>query len=144
MRQQEPLAAHEYHLFGCLAVCGIGSVFLASAILMAAWMTRPDWSSRGSSPSLGDPDRGRALVMRYGCLSCHTVPDVSGPEGLVGPSLDKMGKRDYIAGRFPNEEIRMTLWLQNPQRLKPGTMMPNLNVGERDGRDMAAYLATLR
>jgi cytochrome c2 len=93
---------------------------------------------------LGDPDRGHALVMRYGCLSCHSVPNSAGPQGLVGPSLDKIGRRSYIAGRFPNEEIRMTLWLQNPQRLKPGTVMPNLNVGERDARDMAAYLATLR
>lgn len=140
---RESLAAHERHLFGCLALCGIGGVLLALTILIAAWTTREDWQSKSNPHSLGNAQRGRELVMKYGCPSCHILPN-AGPEGLVGPSLDDMGGRSYIAGRFPNEEIWMTLWLQKPQELKPGTAMPDLNVDERDARDMAAYLATLR
>jgi cytochrome c1 len=71
------------------------------------------------------------------------IPDAA-PQGIVGPTLTSMGRRSYIAGRFPNHEIWMTLWLKDPQQLKPGSAMPNLGVGERDARDMAAYLATLR
>jgi cytochrome c len=35
-------------------------------------------------------------------------------------------------------------WIRDPQHLKPGTAMPDLAVGERDARDIAAYLHTLR
>jgi cytochrome c2 len=140
--RRELQTAHERHLFGCLALCGVAGLLFALTILIAAWTTRDDWRSE-TSLSLGNASRGRELVIKYGCPSCHMLPD-AGPEGLVGPSLDDMGGRSYIAGRFPNEEIWMTLWLQKPQELKPGTAMPDLNVDERDARDMAAYLATLR
>jgi cytochrome c1 len=38
----------------------------------------------------------------------------------------------------------MEEWLQHPQTTKPGTAMPELNVPERDARDIASYLATLK
>jgi len=91
----------------------------------------------------GQLETRHALVTIYGCPSCHVIPDAA-PQGMVGPTLTSMGRRSYIAGRFPNHEIWMTLWLKEPQQLKPGSAMPNLGVGERDARDMAAYLAKLR
>ena len=63
---------------------------------------------------------------------------------MVGPTLTGMGSRSYIAGRFPNKPIDMEEWLQHPQKMKPGTAMPHLGVIDRDARDIAAYLATLR
>jgi cytochrome c2 len=141
--KRELQTAHERHLFGCLALCGVGAILFALTILIVAWTTRDDWRPAPTSLALGNANRGRELIVKYGCPSCHMLPD-AGPRGLVGPSLDDMGGRSYIAGRFPNEEIWMTLWLQKPQELKPGTAMPDLNVDERDARDMAAYLATLR
>jgi len=86
---------------------------------------------------VGDPERGRALFDVYGCASCHTT-------GMVGPPLDDMGARSYIAGQFPNIRGVMLQWLQHPQALKPGTAMPELGVTRRDADDLAAYLATLR
>jgi cytochrome c1 len=38
----------------------------------------------------------------------------------------------------------MTLWVRDPQRVSPGTAMPNLGVSEEDGRDLVAYLYTLK
>jgi cytochrome c1 len=37
----------------------------------------------------------------------------------------------------------MVRWLQAPQKLKPGSAMPDLGLSERDARDIAAYLETL-
>jgi cytochrome c len=143
MRQRELPAAHEYHLFGCMAVCALTTVLIAFAILMAAWTTRERWITDVDPIASARSRHGRELIMRYGCTSCHVLP-ITGPEGMVGPPLTHIGSQSYIAGRFPNEEIWMTLWIQNPQRLKPGTGMPDLNIGERDARDIATYLATLR
>jgi len=63
---------------------------------------------------------------------------------MVGPSLDHIATRTYIAGKFQNSVPAMTKWLQNPQSMDPTNAMPNLGVTPDDARDMTAYLYTLR
>jgi hypothetical protein len=62
----------------------------------------------------------------------------------VGPPLDRIATRKYIAGMLPNTAENMLRWLRTPQDVNPRTAMPDLGVSERDARDMAAYLYTLR
>ena len=135
---------HEYSLHGCLRVCvtaSIAFVLMAGAAALIAWKT----IERDQPPtgSVGSPRRGRTLVIAYGCPACHEVPGAA-PPGMVGPPLMNIGARSYIAGRVPNEPLRMQEWLQNPQRIKPATAMPNLGVTQNDAIDIAAYLATLK
>ncbi len=92
---------------------------------------------------IGDADRGRVLVTQYGCPACHDVPGTEG-RGMVGPPLNRIGDQKYLAGRLPNVPQNLVLWIRHPGQLKPGTAMPDLNVGDRDARDIAAYLYTLR
>jgi cytochrome c len=90
-----------------------------------------------------DPQRGRQALQDYGCVSCHTIPGVPGANSLVGPPLTDWAGRGYIAGLLPNTPDNLVLWIQFPQEVQPGNVMPNMNVGEADARDMAAYLYTL-
>lgn len=92
----------------------------------------------------GTPARGREAIARYGCGACHNVPGVNGANGVVGPPLDNIGDRTYLAGQLPNNPDNMKRWISQPQSIEPGTAMPNMNVSESDARDVAAYLYTLR
>jgi cytochrome c1 len=92
----------------------------------------------------GEPSRGRDAIRRYGCASCHTVPGVDGARGQVGPSLAGIADRVYLAGRLANTPANLIRWTRTPQEIEPGNAMPDLGVTERDGRDIAAYLYTLR
>jgi len=92
----------------------------------------------------GNVDRGKEAIARYGCNSCHNIPGVKGPKGMVGPPLDHMASRSFIAGKFPNNPQTMIDWLQNPPKYDPQSAMPNLGVTPADSRDMAAYLYTLK
>ncbi|HEX3130970.1 MAG TPA: c-type cytochrome [Thermoanaerobaculia bacterium] len=92
----------------------------------------------------GEPERGRALIRGYGCQTCHTVPGVPGADGMVGPPLDRIASRTYLAGRLPNTPQNLMRWIRDPQGISPGTAMPNLHVSEKDGRDIAAFLYTLK
>jgi cytochrome c1 len=38
----------------------------------------------------------------------------------------------------------MLRWIREPQEVSPGSVMPEMGVTEQDGRDIAAYLYTLR
>ena len=46
----------------------------------------------------GDPARAPTLMIKYGCASCHDIPDLHGPSGRVGPSLHALSERVYIGG----------------------------------------------
>ena len=80
----------------------------------------------------------------YGCYACHTIPGVPGARGLVGPPLDGIGTREYIAGEVPNTAANLMHWIQHPHAIEPHTVMPEMAVTENDSRDIAAYLYTLR
>lgn len=88
----------------------------------------------------GQADRGKALVARYGCVACHAIPGLGGPQGNVGPPLVHMGKRVYLAGILPHTPAAMLAWLRDPPAVDPATAMPRLGVSEQEARDIAAYL----
>jgi len=138
------LHPHEHVAIGCfrgLVLMSIGIVLVGSAALFFAWRyTTPHDPLPGYN---GTPQRGRILIARYGCASCHLIPGAA-TQGLVGPPLSHFGSRSYIAGVFPNQPIDLQQWLQHPQSMKPGTGMPDLGMSDRDARDVAAYLATLK
>ena len=92
----------------------------------------------------GSSDRGKQLVQQYGCQSCHAIPGLEGPKGVVGPPLDKIAERTFIAGKLQNTPQNMIKWLQNPQAFDPGNAMPNLGLSAKDSQDIAAYLFTLK
>ncbi len=83
-------------------------------------------------------------MVAYGCGKCHTVPGIHGANGVVGPPLNKIGQRSYIAGNFPNTPQNLEHWVIDPQSMKPKTAMPPLGLSQTQARDVAAYLYTLR
>lgn len=91
-----------------------------------------------------DPARGKRAINQYLCVTCHHIPGIVGSNAPVGPPLTGIGTRAFIAGVLPNTPANMVRWLRDPQRYDPNSAMPDLGVNERDARDMAAYLATLR
>ena len=92
----------------------------------------------------GDPARGKALIVQYGCGSCHSIPGIREARGLVGPPLILFGRRTFIAGEVPNTPDQLVKWLQDPKAIEAGTAMPKLGLSEQEARDIAAYLYTLR
>jgi cytochrome c2 len=93
----------------------------------------------------GDAAKGRKLVEeKYGCTACHSIPEVKGPKGMVGPPLEHMASRQFIAGKIQNTPQNMMAWLQNPQAMDPQNAMPNLAITPADARDITAFLESLK
>jgi mono/diheme cytochrome c family protein len=91
-----------------------------------------------------DPARGRRAINQYGCVTCHAIPGVVGPNAPVGPPLGGIGARRMLGGVLPNTPENMARWLRHPQRFTTQSAMPELGITEADARDIAAYLATLK
>jgi mono/diheme cytochrome c family protein len=92
----------------------------------------------------GDAGRGRRAVEQYACVTCHEIPGVVGPNFPVGPPLGGVASRVMLGGVLPNSPENLALWIRAPQAFAPLSAMPNLGLSERDARDIAAFLATLK
>ena len=92
----------------------------------------------------GDPHRGEASLLRYGCAGCHTIPGIARADGLIGPPLDFFDGRIYVAGMLPNTPDNLIRWIVNPRGVNPQTAMPVTGISPNEARDAAAYLYTLR
>jgi cytochrome c1 len=101
-------------------------------------------SQTASAITGGDAGRGREAIRRYGCTTCHSIPGIADATGTVGPPLDKMGRRTYVAGRLENTPGNLQRFIRHPQEVDPPNAMPDVGVTEADGRDIAAYLYTLK
>lgn len=97
-----------------------------------------------AAPPAADAARGRIALTQYACNACHRIPGVTGSDVHVGPPLAGIGARQLIAGSLPNTPQQLERWIRAPRSIDPQTAMPDLQVSERDARDMAAYLSTLR
>ena len=116
-------------------------VLMAMTLLLVGCSSKEEKAARLTG---GDPGRGKVAIRQYGCEACHTIPGVAGATGIVGPPLDRIGSRVYLAGRLENTPENLMRWIRDPQGIAPGTAMPDLRVTEEDGRDIAAYLYTLQ
>lgn len=116
-------------------------------ILAAVVATACSWSPGGNPAQHirgADAARGEQAIERYGCGSCHTIPGIRGARAVVGPPLNAIGRRRVIAGRLPNTPGNLAQWIQHPQEIDPGVVMPDLGVTDREARDIAEYLLQQR
>jgi cytochrome c len=113
---------------------------------VAAWAGSDEWMSRyqrnqiARAVTQGDPSRAPAIMRRYGCAGCHTIPGVSGADGQVGGPLTDIRKRVYIGGVATNTADDLVRWIVSPQTFSPRSAMPATGISEREARDVAAYL----
>jgi cytochrome c oxidase subunit II len=64
--------------------------------------------------------------------------------GVVGPDLTHLMSRTTIAaGMLPNTVGHLSGWVANPQFIKPGSEMPNLELSGPQLDAIRSYLLTL-
>ena len=115
-------------------------------LIAFALLTLPACENHAPPPAgiAGDPVRGKLLLRQYGCGSCHSIPGVAVATGNVGPPLDGIARRVYLAGVLPNTPENMTRWIRAPREIDPRTAMPDMQVPAPHAQDMVAYLYRLR
>ena len=98
--------------------------------------------SKSVSKVSAPPHTAPQLIVQYGCQTCHVIPGVPGAVGKVGPSLENLNQRSYLAGTLSNTPSNLQLWIRHPQSIHPGTAMPEMGVTQSDAREIAVFLQT--
>jgi cytochrome c oxidase subunit 2 len=86
---------------------------------------------------------GRRVFETTACINCHVVAGTVA-SGRFGPDLTHLMSRDTIAsGAAPNTREKLRLWIENPDAIKPGSLMPAMNLSGPEFDRLTAYLLTL-
>jgi cytochrome c oxidase subunit 2 len=131
----------------CAEYCGGPHAQMALYVIAHGDDGYATWRAAQQQPARDAADapfaRGRTLFLER-CSACHTVRGTTA-EGELGPDLTHVGSRMSIAaGILPNNVGTLAAWISSSQQIKPGNLMPSMNVysGE-ELRAVAAYLAAL-
>ena len=119
-------------------------LLIIAALLIQCGCQWPSVVLNEIDPEGRNAAKGKLAIARYGCASCHTIPGVHGASALVGPSLEHIANRTYIAGVLQNTRRNMLTWIQNPPGVDEKTAMPNLGISTGDAQDITSYLYTLQ
>ncbi len=87
---------------------------------------------------------GRRVFQTTACINCHAV-DGTNATGRFGPDLTHLMSRSTLAsGAIPNTHDNLRAWVANPDALKPGALMPAMDLDDASLDQLVAYLETLR
>jgi cytochrome c oxidase subunit 2 len=78
------------------------------------------------------------------CSTCHVIRGTSA-SSRVGPDLTHVGSRTSLAAAtIPNTPVRMREWLAETQHVKPGALMPDLDLTAAQIAQLTRYLESLK
>jgi len=131
----------------CTEYCGQQHAHMALFVVASPASEFTAWwnSQLRSAPAPASPAiaEGEA-AFRVHCGACHTVRG-TGAGGILGPDLSHLMTRQTIAaGTLPNNPGYLSAWIADPQHLKPGSQMPNLDLSGPDLAKIRSFLETLR
>jgi cytochrome c2 len=123
-----------------LAVGALSTAILALGLTWYAVDQSAQRTAIAKALTHGDADRAPAVITRYGCGGCHTIPGAPGADGKVGPDLSGLIQRVYLGGVLRNTPVNLVQWVVDPQRYLARSAMPATGISEPEARDVAAYL----
>src|SRR5246127_937067 len=130
----------------CAQYCGtqhakmLFRVSVDSAEDFEAWVRTQKQSANQDEREIA----GKRVFETTACASCHAVAGTNAT-GRFGPDLTHlMSRRTIAAGAALNTTENLRLWIQNPDAIKPGSLMPAMKLSDADLDALTRYLETLR
>ena len=134
------------YLGQCAEYCGTQH----SNMLLRVYADTPEDFDRWVANEQKKADRnpagteGKAIFLAQSCVNCHRVNGTPAA-GTYAPDLTHLMSRKTLAsGMIPNTRENLLDWVDDPQKIKPGCLMPAFNLSKRDRDLVVDYLLTLR
>ena len=134
------------YLGQCAQYCGTQH----AKMLLRVYVESPEdfkvWVRAQQHPANEDAEEsaGRGVFERTACLNCHAINGTNGT-GRFGPDLTHlMSRRTIASGAAENNSQNLRLWIQNPDAIKPGSLMPAMKLSDAELDALVRYLETLQ
>jgi cytochrome c oxidase subunit 2 len=131
----------------CAEFCGIEHAWMRISVVVEPMADFQRWlegqALSRTAPS-GPAAEGEKVFMATLCASCHTIRGTEA-KAAAGPDLTHLASRATLgAGVLRNDDASLRAWLADPQRYKPGSLMPKVPLSGADLDALVAYLRSLR
>jgi cytochrome c oxidase subunit 2 len=130
----------------CAQYCGIQHAKMLLRVYVDSRDQFDRWVRDEKKSAVADKatEEGRRIFETTACINCHAVSGTVA-DGRFGPDLTHLMSRDTIAsGAAPSTPENLKAWIQDPDSVKPGSLMPAMKLNEHDLDELTAYLETLR
>jgi cytochrome c oxidase subunit 2 len=134
------------YLGQCAQYCGVQHAKMLLRIYVDSPEQFRQWVEEQKKPAVGNDAvaEGRRVFESTACVNCHAVSGTIA-DGHFGPDLTHLMSRDTIAaGAAANTPENLRTWIQNPDAIKPSSLMPAMQLSNHDLDALTAYLETLR
>jgi cytochrome c oxidase subunit 2 len=141
----DPRQAGTY-LGQCAQYCGTQHAKMLLRVYVDNTEEFAAWVSAQRQPANQDEKEaaGRRVFETTSCVNCHAVGGTNGT-GRFGPDLTHLMSRHTLAsGAAENTPENLRLWIENPDAIKPGSLMPAMKLSDADLDALVRYLETLR
>ena len=132
----------------CAELCGASHANMRVVVVAKTPEEFDQWvrdqQAGPAEPADALAQQGQLVFSAGACIGCHTINGTAA-NGKTGPNLTHVGSRTSLAGgMFTNTEGNLRRWLTNPPAVKPGSIMPNLNLTRTEIDALTAYLQSLK
>ncbi len=133
----------------CSEYCGAEHAWMRIVVVAQPDAEFAAWEAHQREPAplpraQGAAARGSQVYDAKPCSKCHAIVG-HGELPRIGPDLTHIASRTTLgAGVLGNSPADLTHWLLDPQGVKPGSHMPDMQLTNAEVDDLVAYFETLR
>jgi cytochrome c oxidase subunit II len=135
------------YLGQCSEFCGYQHAHMQFEVIAQTAQDFAVWEDAQRQPAAA-PQGAAAIrglqMVEFRCALCHQVRGTSAGAVSAPDLTHLMSRHTLAAGTLPNASGSLAGWIQNPQDLKPGSLMPNQLLSAQQLSDVLAYLETLQ
>ncbi len=133
-------------LGNCAEYCGTQHANMRLRVVVQSRADFAKWVAGQQKDAVADvrTDADRSEFLSLSCVNCHTVSGTAAA-GTFGPDLSHLMSRDTLAaGVVPNSVKNLREWIEDPDAIKPGSLMPNMQLTPEQLDEVVTYLSSLK
>jgi cytochrome c oxidase subunit 2 len=133
-------------LGNCAEYCGTQHANMLLRVIVEPPADFEKWTAAQKLDAASDPgmESARATFLSMSCVNCHAVSGTTAT-GTFGPDLSHLMSRATLgSGVIPNTPENLRSWVKDPQTIKRGNLMPNMQLNSRELDEIVLYLSSLK
>jgi len=130
----------------CAQYCGTQHAKMLLRVSVDSPEDFAEWVREQQQPAVADERvaAGKRVFETTACINCHSIRGTVA-NGRFGPDLTHLMSRTTIAaGAALNTPENLRLWIENPGAIKPGSLMPAMQLNNAELDAVVKYMETLR
>lgn len=134
------------YLGNCAEYCGTQHANMLIRVVVQPKAEFDRWIETQKKLAMDQPQavQGKRAFESLSCVNCHVV-NGSPSERKFGPNLTHLMSRHTLAsGVIDNTPKNLRAWINDPQEIKPGCLMPSMKLSDKELDQVVSYLQTLQ